>query len=285
MRDIDKTKNQLIRELEETRQRLAELETPENERKQAEEKVREAETLRELDKLRNELLANISHELRTPLASIKGFTTMLIDYDRKLKRNEKRDYLETIDKNADRLTELIEQLLEMSRLGAGMLTIDRAPTTIQKMCREVIAEAQVRSPTHRFTLDLPRKSPRVNIDARRIRQVLDNLINNSVKHSQAGTEVTVAARRAGGELLFTVTDQGIGIPEKDQSRVFEPMFRSRPRPTSGGGGAGLGLSICKGLVEAHGGRIWIESEEGKGTRCFFTLPLNNRPGDSHGKKA
>ncbi len=255
------------------------------ERRRAEEQAREAETLRELDRLRNELLANISHELRTPLASIKGFATMLLDYDRKLKRDEKRDYLETIDKNTDRLAELIEQLLEMSRLVAGMLTINRVRTGINKLCWEAIAEAQVRSNTHRFALDLPRKSPRVNIDARRIRQVLDNLISNAVKYSQAGTEVALAARRVGRELLVTVTDRGTGIPVKDQSRVFERMFRSGQSLISGEGGVGLGLSICKGLVEAHGGRIWIESEEGKGTRCFFTLPLNNGPGDSHGKKA
>ena len=185
------------------------------------------------------------------------------------------------NKNTDRLAELIEQLLEMSRLGAGMLTINRMATTINKLCREAIAEAQVRSPTHRFILDLAKRLHKVNIDTRRIRQVLDNLISNAVKYSQAGTEVTVSARRAGPEILICITDQGIGIPEEDLPRVFEPMFRSRQRQLPGAGGAGLGLSICKGLLEAHGGRIWIESEEGKGTKCFFTLPIYTRPGDSY----
>jgi len=254
------------------------------ERKQAEEALREAETLRELDRLRTELLANISHELRTPLASIKGYATMLLDYDRRLKRDEKREFLETIDKNTDRLVELIEQLLDMSRLNTGILTIDKAPATINKMCREVIAEAQVRSPAHRIILELPVRLPRVNVDARRIRQVLENLIGNAIKYSEAGTEVTVTARRAGRELLVSVTDQGVGIPEKDLPRVFERMFHAQPRQIPGVGGVGLGLSICKGIVEAHGGRIWIESEEEKGTKCFFTLPLYTQPGDSHDKK-
>jgi len=253
-------------------------------RKQAEEKTREAETMRELNKLQTELLANISHELRTPLASIKGYATMLLDYDRRLKRDEKREYLKTIDNNTDRLVELINQLLDMSRLNTGILAIDKAPATINRLCREAITEAQVRSPTHHIVLELPRRLPRVNIDARRIRQVLDNLTGNAVKYSEAGTKVTVAIRRVGHELLVSVVDQGVGIPEKDLPRVFERMFHAQPRQIPGVGGVGLGLSICKGIVEAHGGRIWIESEEGKGTKCFFTLPLYTRPGDSHDKK-
>jgi len=176
------------------------------ERKQAKEQAREAETLRELDRLRTELLANISHELRTPLASIKGYATMLLDYDRRLKRDEKREYLETIDDNTDRLVELIEQLLDMSRLNAGILAIDKAPATINKLCREVIAEAQIRSPTHRIVPELPGRLLKVNVDARRIQQVLENLIGNAVKYSEAGTEVTVAARRVERELLVIVTD-------------------------------------------------------------------------------
>ncbi len=272
MSDADKTKKQLIAELAETRQQLAALAASGAERKQAE-AAREAENLRELNRLRTELLSNISHELRTPLASIKGFATMLLDYDRRLKRAEKREYLETIDKNTDRMVELIEQLLEMSRLHSGMLAIEQKPTSISRLCQEAIAEAQVRSPTHHIMLDLAGRLPGVNIDARRIRQVLDNLIDNAVKYSQAGTEVTVSARRAEGELLVTVTDRGISIPQKDLPQVFERMFRSRQGQIPAEGGAGLGLSICKGLVEAHGGRIWMESEEGKGTKCFFTLPI------------
>ncbi|MCK4274048.1 MAG: PAS domain S-box protein [Dehalococcoidales bacterium] len=245
--------------------------------------AREAEYLRELDRLRTELLANISHELRTPLASIKGFATMLLDYESRLKRDEKREYLETIDKNTDRLIELIEKLLEMSRLEAGMLSIDKAPTDIIRLCREVIDEVRIRASTHQFTLDIPAKLPVVNVDGRRVRQVLDNIIDNSVKYSDDGTEVNLAVRRQGPEMLFTVTDHGAGIPRNDLPRVFNRMFHSPKKP--GISGAGLGLSICKGLVEAHGGRIWIESDEGKGTRCFFTLPLDTEKGGRHDKKA
>jgi PAS domain S-box-containing protein len=251
--------------------------------KQIEAQALEAENLRTVDRLRTELLANVSHELRTPLASIKGFATMLLDYDKRLKSQEKREYLETIDKNADRLIELIEQLLEMSRLGVGMLSIKKTPTDVINLCRTTISEARVRSRRHDFILDLPQKLPRINIDDRRIRQVLDNIIDNAVKYSDSGTEITLSVRKTGTELLFTVTDHGTGIPKKDLPRIFHHMFHSPRGQKIGVPGAGLGLSICKGLIEAHGGKIWIESEEGVGTRCFFTLPLPSKSGENSGE--
>jgi PAS domain S-box-containing protein len=237
----------------------------------------EAENLRQVDKLRTELLANVSHELRTPLASIKGFATMLMDYEKRLKAQEKREYLETIDKNADRLVELIEQLLEMSRLGVGMLSIKKSPVNIITLCQTVISEARVRSPEYNFVSDFPRKLPKINIDNTRIRQVLDNIIDNAVKYSNPGTEIALSIQKSGDEILFTVTDHGVGISEKDLPQLFHQMFHSPRGQKTGVPGAGLGLPICKGLIEAHGGKIWIESEEGVGTKCYFTLPLEDKP--------
>jgi signal transduction histidine kinase len=243
--------------------------------KRMEAEALEAGNLREVDRLRRELLSNVSHELRTPLASIKGFATMLLDYGKRLKPTEKQEYLETIDKNADRLVELIEQLLEMSRLGAGMLSIKKAPANIISLCKTVIIEARVRAADHMFILDLPRKLPQIEIDARRIREVLDNIIDNSVKYSETGTDITLSVRRNSGNLLFVITDHGSGIAKKDMPHVFDRMFSSQKKQYSGTPGAGLGLSICKGLIEAHGGKIWLESEEGLGTKCFFTLPVKS----------
>jgi PAS domain S-box-containing protein len=254
------------------------------ERKKAEEQERETKYLRELDKLRTELLANVSHNLRTPLASVKGFATLLIDYDKKLTSAEKREYLEIIDHNTDRLSELIEQLLVMSRLGAGILTIDRSPSDMKTLCREVISEAKIRSPEFSFVLNAPKRLPRVFIDSKRIRQVLDNLIDNAVKHSFPGTEISVTTHRSNDEVVVKVTDKGTGISRQDKPYVFDRMFHTRRKHKMGATGAGLGLSICKGLIEAHQGRIWIESEEGRGTRCFFTLPTYNNRGVRHGKK-
>jgi signal transduction histidine kinase len=252
--------------------------------KRMEAEALEAENLREVDKLRAELLANVSHELRTPLASIKGFTTMLMDYDRRLTPSEKREYLETIDKNSDRLVELIEQLLEMSRLGVGMMTIKKTPTDVSKLCQDIIAQARMRAPDHIFVLDLPSRLPRVSLDEKRIRQVLDNIINNAVKYSEAGTEIVLSVRKTVSEMLFTVTDCGSGISKEAMPHVFERTFVSSRGQKSGTSGAGLGLPICKALIAAHGGKIWLESEESVGTCCFFTLPMDAKPAKNEIKK-
>jgi PAS domain S-box-containing protein len=244
--------------------------------KRMEAEAQETANLRELDRLRTELLANVSHELRTPLAGIKGFATMLLDYEKRLTVQEKREYLDTIDKNTDRMVELIEQLLEMSRLGSGMLSIKKAPTDIIDLCQTIMLEARVRAPSHDFILDLPSKLPTMNIDNKRIHQVLDNIINNAVKYSNAGTKIKISVRRVDNNMLFSVTDHGIGIPEKDLPNLFQRMFHPVHLQKMGTGGAGLGLSISKGLVEAHGGKIWIESKEGIGTICYFTLPINGK---------
>jgi len=254
------------------------------ERKQAEEKIREAETLKEIEHMRTELLANVSHELRTPLASIKGYASLLLDYDRRLKRDEKRQYLEVINRATERLVELVDQLLDMSRLEAGMLTIEKEPTSIRKLLNETVAEARVRSPWHQFVLKLPKRLPRVEIDPKRIRQVVDNLLGNAVKYSEEGSRVVVSVRRTGQELRVSVADQGVGIPADELPRVFDRMYHIALKLKPGAGGVGLGLSICKALVEAHGGRIWIKSRVGKGTECYFTLPRYTRAGDSNDEK-
>jgi two-component system sensor histidine kinase KdpD len=234
----------------------------------------EIEALRKFDRLRSQLLSTISHELRTPLTTIKGYATMLKDYDDKLGFDDKRQYLESIDRSSNRLTELIEQLLDMSRLESGMLKIDKASIRISELIRTLVNEAQVRISDHRIELNLQEPLPLVKIDAKRIRQVLDNLIDNATKYSVPGTKVTVSASQAGQELLISVADQGIGISAKDLPKIFDRMYRVESGLGKKVGGLGLGLSICKGLVEAHGGRIWIESEEGKGSTCFFTLPVD-----------
>jgi PAS domain S-box-containing protein len=246
-------------------------------------KAQEAENLQEVERLRRELLSNVSHELRTPLASIKGFTSMLLDYGKRLKPSEKREYLETIDKNADRLVELIEQLLEMSRLGAGMLSIRKKPTNIISLCRSAITEARMRAVNHIFILDLPKKLPQIEIDDRRIRQVLDHVLDNAVKYSKTGTEITLSVRKTDGNMLFVIADHGSGISPEDMPHIFERMFISRQKARNTNSGAGLGLTICKGLIEAHDGKIWVESEEGVGSKCFFTLPIKPETADQ--KKA
>ncbi|MFC1934499.1 ATP-binding protein [Chloroflexota bacterium] len=242
------------------------------ERKQMENRLVEYE---ELDELKTSLLSTVSHELRTPLAVIKGYSTMLLDYDRRLRRDEKGRCLKSINRATDRLTELVDHLLDMSRLEAGLLRLDKQPTSISKLLEETVAEAKLRAPGHDIVLSLTKRLPMGDIDAKRIRQVLDNIINNAIKYSEKGTRVVLEARRVGSELQVSVADQGIGIPAEELTRVFDRMYRIEQRLTPEIEGIGLGLAICRGLIEAHGGGIWVESELGKGSTFYFNLPIRS----------
>jgi PAS domain S-box-containing protein len=240
------------------------------ERKYLERKVIEYE---ELSKLKSDLLATVSHELRTPLATIKGYSTMIIDYFHKLSSDEKREYLKSIDNATDRLAKLVDNLLDTSRMEAGLLKLQKAPVNISKLIREVSTEARIRANQHNIAIMLRKRLPEINIDAKRIQQVLDNLIDNAIKYSPAGTEILISAQRDRRQLVISVADKGPGIPADELINIFDRMYRIEQRLTSGVDGIGLGLSICKRLVEAHGGRIWAESEMGKGSTFRFTLPI------------
>ena len=252
------------------------------ERKHLERRVVEYE---ELNKLKSNLLSTVSHELRTPLTTIKGYSTMLLDYDRRLKHDEKQEYLGAIDRATDRMTELVDHLLDMSRLDAGLLKLDKTPTNITALLQTTIAEAKLRTPGHKIVLNLPKTALKLNGDGRRIRQVVDNLIENATKYSKAGSTVTVEARSQDSELVISVADQGIGIPRENLGKVFDRMFNLEHRLAQDPGGLGLGLALCKALVEAHGGRIWVESELGKGSVFYFALPQEAiAEGEAYGEK-
>ena len=230
----------------------------------------------ELNKLKGDLLSMVSHELRTPLATIKGYATMLVDYDEKLTSDEKTQSLVSIEKATNRLTYLVNQLLDMSRADAGLLELEMEPANPVTLIQQAVAEARLRAPDHRFEVDVPAEGlPLVRMDIDRIRQVLDNLLDNAVKYAENGKGVAVSARQHDGDIIFSVTDYGPGIPEQELERVFDRMYRIEQIAGPSVKGLGLGLSICKALVEAHKGRIWAESQPGEGSRFIFTLPLEN----------
>jgi len=241
------------------------------ERKLLEKKMIEYE---ELNKLKSDLLSTVSHELRTPLATIKGYSTMILDYYKKLSDEEKKEHLQSIDRATDRLARQVDRLLDMSRLDAGLLKLDKASTSISTLIKEAVVEGQLRAPQYKIMADVRRGLPKAMVDAGRIQEILDNLIDNACKYSKKGTEVVVSARRAGKQLIISVADQGIGIPTNEIERIYDRMYRIKQRLNPKAiEGIGLGLAICKGLVEAHGGHIWMESKEGRGSKCSFTLPL------------
>ncbi len=232
-----------------------------------------AEEYRRLAETRSEVLSLVSHELRTPLAAIKGYSTMLLDYEKRLKPSEKRDYLFSIDQSAQRLTDMVNHLLDASRLEAGLLTLEKRPSSIGELVATVVSDIRVAVPDRRFVLRRSARLPRLNIDPRRIRQVLDNLLDNAVKYSGKDTEITVTVHRKNNEVIVSVTDRGQGIPAEELPHLFERAHGIKKRLTPGASGLGLGLNLCKGLVEAHGGRIWAESEPGKGSTFHFALPV------------
>jgi signal transduction histidine kinase len=236
--------------------------------------TRKVAALRELDRMKTELLGTVSHELRTPLGSIKGYATTLLTHGSKLRKDEQREFLEIIDSEADRLRDLIENLLDLSRLEAGVLRIDRQPARLGGSVREVVRKVELASPSHTFVLDWPTDDPMVNADQKRIYQVIQNLMTNAVKYSPDGGCITVSARVERRELVISVADQGLGIPEVELDKIFDRFHRVQTEVSQSIGGTGLGLAICKGLVEAHGGRIWAESAgEAQGSTFCFTLPL------------
>jgi signal transduction histidine kinase len=227
---------------------------------------------RRADALKSQLLATVSHELRTPLASIKGFATTLLRQDVSWSMAEQQDFLRIIEDETDRLSEIIDNLLDMSQIEAGALRIDREPTQLRGIIRELVDQIRMRTEAHYFVLNLPNELPRVYADARRMRQVIRNLLDNAIKYSKSG-QITVACQVEGIHLLVSVSDQGDGIPPEYLSQVFDRFFQVDGKSTRKKGGSGLGLSISRGIVEAHGGRMWVESALGQGSAFKFTVPL------------
>jgi PAS domain S-box-containing protein len=228
---------------------------------------------KELERMKSQLLSTVSHELRTPLASIKGFATTLLRQDVEWEEASRREFLSIIDEESDRLTELISNLLDMSRIEAGELRVEPEPIDLVPIVHETAAAFQVMTSEHRFVVHLPPSLPQVLADPRRIRQVLRNLVENGVKYSLASGPVIISARVEQDHVQVSVADQGIGIEEQDLDRIFDRFYQVDSASTRKVGGSGLGLAICKAIVEAHGGRIWVESRSGVGSTFHFTLPL------------
>ncbi len=238
------------------------------ERKQMEEK------LRHLDEMKSEFLSNVAHELRTPLQSIGGFTKLIMAGQVPDPATQ-QEFLQIIDDETTHLGNLINSLLDLSRMDSGLLNLEKTVTDLNQLVESVVAEASIRADQYHFIAKTGQQPLKIEIDARRIRQVLDNLVDNAVKYSPPGTKITITASKLNQEALVIVTDQGPGIPEGELKNIFERMYRIEQRPYTGADGVGLGLYICEQLVKAHGGHIWAESEQGKGSSFKFTLPLTS----------
>jgi PAS domain S-box-containing protein len=249
------------------------------------EEAAEAEILQELDRLRSELIANVSHELRTPLGLIKVFCTTLLRKDVEFDRETQREFLQDIDEETERLEKIVDNLLDLSRLESGRLRLDRRPTDLGQLIRDVMEdmETSIQPIQHRFAHDLTADRLMATVDPKHIEQVLRNLLGNATKYSPQGGAITVGGRGDERQILIWVSDEGIGIPAQDLERIFERFYRVENEVTMNVRGAGLGLSVCRGIVEAHGGRIWAESTLGEGSTFYFALP-NDGEGENARRK-
>ena len=235
--------------------------------------VQDLTRVRRLETVRRDFISNISHELRTPLASLKALTETLQDGALSDPEAAPR-FLGRMVTEVDALTQMAQELLDLSRIESGQVELSLKPVTPRRLLTS--ASERMRLQAERAGLSLhvecPDDLPKVNADEPRIEQVLVNLIHNSVKFTRPGGDVVLSAEAGEGVVRCAVKDTGVGIPADDVPRIFERFYRVDK--SRAGGGTGLGLSISRHLVESHGGHIWAESIEGKGSTFYFTLPIS-----------
>lgn len=239
--------------------------------------LRDIAERKKLDELKDEFIGLVSHELRSPLTVIIGAINTALGEWTRLSPQEMRQLLQDASVEAESLSHLLGNLLELSRAQANRLLLHIEPVHLEKIAQKVVTKVKHQYPSaHQFIIDMPRRLPPVRADELRLERILYNLLENGVKYSPKGGEILISAERDNDCLIVRVTDHGIGISPKDQARLFQP-FRQIGQPGIGqGNGAGLGLLVCRRLVEAHGGRIWVESETGQGTTFSFTLPADTQ---------
>jgi len=234
-------------------------------------RIASLEAARQLARMQDEFVSTVSHELRTPLGFIKGYATTLLRQDAEWDTTTRIEFLRIIDEEADRLRELIDNLLDSSRLESGAIGMTREATRIAPLLRSVAERAQAAYPEMALRVEAPDGLPILEIDSTRIAQVLDNLLSNAAKYAP-GAPVELRARREGEAMLIEVEDRGPGIAAEHMSQMFQRFYRV-PETQRTVRGTGLGLYICRKIVESHGGQIGVDSQPGQGTRFHFTLPL------------
>lgn len=228
-----------------------------------------------LENMRKEFVANVSHELRTPLSVIKGFVETLVDGHSQIPEADRDRFLRTIQRHADRLHIILEDLLTLSRLESRTPGMQLEATDLPRLLRELVDDYHQRATRsgHRIDLECAAELPVVSADVVRLRQVFDNLLDNALKYTPPQSFITIRATRIATEVEIRIVDNGPGIPARDLPHIFERFYRVDKGRSREKGGTGLGLSIVKHIVQLHGGRVWAESAAGQGTTIVITLPL------------
>lgn len=243
--------------------------------------VRDVTRIREAEELKQTLLSVISHELKTPVSIIKGYAGTLAREDADWDKNTLADGLAVIEEEADRLDRLITNLLDASRLQAGGLKLKLSYLDLVDMANRAVDKLKTTTNKHTFAVDFPQDFPPIQGDFERLREVLTNLIGNAIKYSPEGGKVKVGGRLADSNTVRVyVRDEGIGIPPADQEQIFDRFYRVDNRLTRQTPGTGLGLYLVKAVVEAHGGRVWVESTAGRGSTFWIELPAGTAPDEA-----
>lgn len=244
------------------------------ERARLTEEAARAAMFAESDALKSALLSTVSHDLRTPLAAIKASATSLLDTSVMWSDEARGEFLHAIDEEADRLALMVENLLDMSRIEGGALRPDKEWYDAAELIADVADRLAPLATRHRLSTDVPLDLPLACFDYVEIAQVIMNLGENAIKYTPEGTQITIAARQVAKAIEITVADDGPGIQSSKQIRLFDKFYRIADDGRVPG--SGIGLAICKGLVEAHGGRIWVESRKGDGATFRLTVPLGEQ---------
>jgi two-component system sensor histidine kinase KdpD len=232
----------------------------------------------ESERLRTALLSSLSHDLRTPLGSIEGAASSLLQESGVLSPGLQREMAETILEESRRMTRLVTNLLDMVRVETGDLAVHKAWQPLEEALGVALLRLEERLASHPVETKLPQELPLLPIDELLIEQVFINLLENAVKYTAPGTPITVSAWQEGDAVLVEVADRGEGIPQGEEETIFRKFHRvAGAGPTVPPGGSGLGLTICRGIVAAHGGRIWLERRADRGAAFRFTLPLEGTP--------
>ncbi|WP_027356994.1 sensor histidine kinase [Desulfofundulus thermocisternus] len=231
----------------------------------------------DMAQLWSEMLAGLSHDLRTPLACIKGYITTLMREDVTWDHASQREFMEIIVEETDHIENLIDNLLDSATFSwKGGIELKKEPVSIPQVVRKVLTDPSFRIKNHQYTVLFPEDFPLVEADPIRIEQVLRNLVDNAVKYSMERTQITIKGEVKPGEVVVSITDQGIGIDSEHLKWLFEKFFRAARGIRENKKGMGLGLPLARQIIVSHGGRIWAESKLNQGTTFYFTLPLEQR---------
>ncbi|MDH4299880.1 MAG: ATP-binding protein, partial [Dehalococcoidia bacterium] len=227
---------------------------------------------KKLEQLKDEFIGLVSHELRTPLTVIGGCLSTLLTERTRLSPSEVKQLIKDGLLESESLSHLIENLLELSRAQAQQLALYPEPIDIKTLVRDTVSKIKRQAPAHRFVTSIPAELPSINGDPLRIERILYNLLDNAAKYSPPGRQIKVSVNAEPESLVIGVSDRGRGLSSSEQARIFGPFRRLENKRPDKARGAGLGLMVCRRLVEAHGGEIWVESKKGKGSTFFFSLP-------------